>query len=56
MDGKQYVEIFKIINPNIASYLYNDSDVFKLPLEDFNKRLNRLVNTAFVFYFMARRI
>lgn len=38
MDGKQDVQIFKMINPNKAIPIhYNDYDVFKLRLQNFQK-------------------
>ncbi|HZE77173.1 MAG TPA: hypothetical protein VE089_01350 [Nitrososphaeraceae archaeon] len=38
MDGKQEVEMFKIINPKKAIPIYyNEYDVFKLPLQNFQQ-------------------
>jgi L-ascorbate metabolism protein UlaG (beta-lactamase superfamily) len=38
MDGKQDVQMFKIINPKkVIPIHYNDYDVFKLPLQNFQQ-------------------
>lgn len=41
MDGKQGLEMFKIINPKLAIPVhYNDYDVFKSPLDDFSREIS----------------
>lgn len=40
MDGKQGVEAMKIVNPELAIPIhYNDYDVFKSPLSDFQREV-----------------
>ncbi len=40
MDSKEGLEMFKIVNPKKAIPIhYNDYDVFKSPLEDFQKEI-----------------
>ncbi len=40
MDGKQGVEAMQIVNPEIAIPIhYNDYDVFKSPLSDFQREV-----------------
>lgn len=42
MDGKEGVEMFRIINPKRAIPIhYNDYDVFKSKLEDFQIRIRK---------------
>jgi L-ascorbate metabolism protein UlaG (beta-lactamase superfamily) len=53
MDGKQGVEMFKIINPKKAIPIhYNDYDIFKSTLEDFQIQIREAGLEDRIYYLM----
>ena len=51
MDAKEGLEMFKIINPKkVIPIHYNDYDVFKSPIEDFQAKVKEAGIEDHVFY------